>query len=416
MCLAQGCIFAGIGCRDDEHCAQGDRCNVELERCEAGEQPCVPDAFEPNEEEEEAEPIEGPAVRASLCPSDVDWFSFQAGDEDEIDAVFTFNTDAANLDVVLRLGGRDLVRASPTEGGALLQHTARGPGLYTLRVSANDPEARLSYSLTLTITSPMMCVDTELFRDDDQDGFGNDGDSILACVEVDEVRPGFAREAGDCGPGDPLRYPGAEGICGDRVDDDCVGGDEACPETSDAPPVIPDWDCSGDAPSSVYASARFADGQGYFRDGGCFFFFEGLPGEFYVKRNLVRANDDPGCTGFSGCTCPSLNGWPAYDRRMYAFTLQGSIDDCPDIWLRDHAQIDAELMVSNACRKYLLQLHDTVPREVGFVTGNIENLEQRLRLYSSVEVACVEDRPHRNLPYQSLLQAEIVLNPNFQAQ
>jgi hypothetical protein len=416
LCLDEVCIFAGVGCRDDEDCDEGDVCNVELQRCEAGEEACLPDDFEPNDTAVQSRTLSEP-LRASICPGDQDWFEFDVRGDDELEIELTYNIEAGQLEARLYMEETEVdATVTRNDGGLTLAYVARDAGLYTLRIAATEPATRATYGLALTITQPMMCVDTEIFRDEDEDGFGDDDDSQFACLEDDEQRDGYVRDGGDCGPGDALRYPGAEGICGDRVDDDCQGGDEACPETQDSPPAVPDWDCTGDPPASVYAWARFDSGQGYFRDGGCFFFFEGLPGEFYVKRNLTRANDDPACDLRSGCTCPSLNGWPAYDRRMYAFTLQGSIDDCPDIWLRDHAQDDANLMVSNACRKYLLQLHETVPADIAFVTGNIENLRQRLALYPSVEVACVEDRPHRNLPYQSLLQADINLNPDFQRQ
>ena len=418
LCLETVCVFRGVGCRADDDCAERDVCDLEVNRCEAGEEPCLPDDLEPNDAEDNPTRLDEGSTRASICPGDVDWFVFELGEEDALALDLEFNAVAGTLDAVLRLDGADLTRSGPTPEGARLTYTARAAGVYTVRVAAADELTRLSYGVSLRITPPMMCVETELYEDIDDDGYG-DGDPRLACLEEDEQTPGYVREAGDCGPTDPLRYPGAEGICGDRVDDDCQGGDEACPESRNAPPRVPAWDCTGDPPSSVYAFARFDNGGGYFRDGGCFFFFEGLPGEFYVKRVLERTNESPSCLLTSGCTCPSLNGWPAYDRRMYAFTLDGAVDDCPDIWLRDHGTIDADLMVSNACRKYLLQLHLPTPpgpAEIGFITGNIENLRQRLRLYPRVEVACVQDRPHANLPYQSLLVTDIVFNENFEGQ
>ena len=250
---------------------------------------------------------------------------------------------------------------------------------------------------------PGVCV--EAFVDEDLDGFGVSESSCELDLE------GFATQGGDCGPGDPIRHPGAEGICGDSVDDDCDGADEDCP-TSQPSITAPDWDCTGEPPSNVVAWARFDEGGGFFQDGGCFIFFEGLEGEFYTARRIERANTDPSCESRNGCTCPSLNGWPAYDRRMYAFTLLGGVEECPQISIRDHGGEDQ--VVSNACRKYLYQMHAyDIP--FSFVAHGLDVLQRRLALFPRVEIACVEDAPHRNLPFQSLLTAPIETNPGFVA-
>ena len=165
-------------------------------------------------------------------------------------------------------------------------------------------------------------------------------------------------------------------------------------------------------PTNVYAYARFDDGGGYFIDGGCFIIFEGFPGEFYVQRALDRASTDPSCQTISGCTCPSLNGWPSYDRRLYAFTLAGSEDACPDIQLVDHA---GEMqVVSNHCRKYLTQLH-YYNIDVSYFAAGLDATAERLALFDTVEVACAQDYPHANLPYQTLLTAAVQLNAGFVA-
>ncbi len=253
-----------------------------------------------------------------------------------------------------------------------------------------------------------LCNNGQALVDDDLDGFGTDGDSV-PCTPGDELEGGTTNTGGDCGPGDPLRHPDAEGICGDWVDDDCDGSDEACP-TSQPTVEVPEWDCTGEAPSSVYAWARFESGGGFFQDGGCFFFFEGAPGEFYVKRNVERVNQDPGCETRNGCVCPSLNNRPSYDRRMYAFTSRPDFESCPEISIRDHA--GEEQPVSNECRKYLYQMHGyDIP--YSFIAGSEQSLRQRLEAFDTVEIACVEDAPHSYLPFQSLINATVELNPGF---
>ena len=54
----------------------------------------------------------------------------------------------------------------------------------------------------------------------DNSGVDNDGD-------------GYTISQGDCDDYDPSVYPGAAEICGDGIDQDCDGSDEACPEEED---------------------------------------------------------------------------------------------------------------------------------------------------------------------------------------
>ncbi len=255
-----------------------------------------------------------------------------------------------------------------------------------------------------SVAEPDGCVD--VFDDADMDGFG------VGEPSCGQPGAGQAADGGDCGPDDLFRHPGASEICGDWVDDDCDGADATCP-TSQPSVNVPEWDCAGAPPSNVVAWARFDNGGGYFRDGGCFFFFEGAPGEFYVRRNVQRASEDPSCESRSGCTCPSLNGWPAYDRRMYAFTTAIDQADCPEISIRDHG--GEQQPVSNACRKYLYQMHQyDIP--FSFLAGDFEALQQRLERFPTVEIACVRDAPHANLPFQPLVSATVQLNPGFVGQ
>ena len=95
---------------------------------------------------------------------------------------------------------------------------------------------------------------------------------------------------------------------------------------------------------------------------------------------------------------------------MYAFTLRGTPEDCEDISLIDHG--GEEQPVSNDCRKYLYQMHwYELPHS--YVARGEEALGRRLRLFPSVEVSCVFDRPHAYLPYQVLLTAPVQLNEGF---
>lgn len=257
----------------------------------------------------------------------------------------------------------------------------------------------------------MACMDATYWPDADGDGHGEPGG---AAVEGDTCSPpdDHAPSMDDCAGDDPWRNPSAAEICDDNLDDDCDGEDEACPETAPLGMTLPEWDCTGAPPANVYAWARFEDGGGYFQDGGCFVFFEGSPDQFFVQRvDIERTNQDPSCEQINGCTCPSLNGWPSYDRRLYAFTLAGGVDDCEPISIRDHA--GEEQVVSNHCRKYLYQMHFyDIP--YSFVAEGIAVLDRRLSLFPTVEIACAEDAPHANLPFQSLIASPVQRNPDFQ--
>lgn len=256
----------------------------------------------------------------------------------------------------------------------------------------------------------MECIDGTFWADADADGHGEPGGMQIESNTCD-VPDNYAPNMDDCADDDPWRNPEASEICGDNLDDDCDGSDADCPETAPLGMNEPDWDCTGDAPANVYAHAYFPDGDEYFQAGGCFVYFEGSPGQFFVQRkNLERTNQDAGCEQINGCTCPSLNGWPAYDRRMYAFNLAGTPEECEQISIRDHA--GEEQVVSNHCRKYLYQLHFyDIP--YSFVTDDVSELDRRLTLFPTVEIACAEDAPHANLPFESLRSAAVVRNPGF---
>lgn len=57
------------------------------------------------------------------------------------------------------------------------------------------------------------------YRDADGDGFGTEGDILSDCVQPE----GYAAVAGDCDDSRANVYPGANGPCDDRLDNDCDG-------------------------------------------------------------------------------------------------------------------------------------------------------------------------------------------------
>jgi hypothetical protein len=60
-----------------------------------------------------------------------------------------------------------------------------------------------------------------IYVDSDGDGFGDPSNSAEDC----ELPPGFVTNAADCDDSEPLAYEGATDFCGDKIDNDCAGGD-----------------------------------------------------------------------------------------------------------------------------------------------------------------------------------------------
>ncbi|HMO39416.1 MAG TPA: T9SS type A sorting domain-containing protein [Saprospiraceae bacterium] len=82
--------------------------------------------------------------------------------------------------------------------------------------------------------------DTPLYVDADGDGYGNDNNFILTCI--DEVPPGYSLIGGDCNDNDPNINPGAMEIPCDGIDNNCSGSDD----TALPPPLVSnDTICSG---------------------------------------------------------------------------------------------------------------------------------------------------------------------------
>jgi len=62
------------------------------------------------------------------------------------------------------------------------------------------------------------------FPDRDDDGWGDEAAGQVAC----EGTPGDITRGGDCEDTDATVHPFAVEICGDGIDNDCLGGDAPC--------------------------------------------------------------------------------------------------------------------------------------------------------------------------------------------
>ena len=60
------------------------------------------------------------------------------------------------------------------------------------------------------------------YADNDMDGYGDPNSSMEGCLMG---IAGFVDNGGDCDDSQPLVYQGAADLCGDKIDNDCSGGD-----------------------------------------------------------------------------------------------------------------------------------------------------------------------------------------------
>ena len=254
------------------------------------------------------------------------------------------------------------------------------------------------------------CVEVTVYGDIDEDGYGNDEDPMLACLLPEEDLPGWARDGGDCGHLDPVRYPGAEETCGDWLDDDCDGEDARCPTSRPGDIDNPDWTCGDpNPPSNVLAWVSFPSGQGYFREASCFVVFEGLRSEFYVRKDGFTPSR-------SGYTCPTPDNGFAYDERMYAHLVRGPVQDCEPIDLIVHGPGEDAQVVSNDCRKYLFQM--TSRQTLSFLGGDLQAVLERLELFDDVEISCSQYDGFWTefYPHARLMMAPVVMHGGYEPQ
>lgn len=239
------------------------------------------------------------------------------------------------------------------------------------------------------------CVDVTVYEDKDADGKGDDDVSKQVCLKADEQEAGFVRESGDCDDADALVFDGADGICGDNVDDNCDNSDEACPTTMPAGDEVLNWDCTGDAPASVLAVARLGDNSIY-ESNSCFAFVELSKGAFYATRIGFEKKPDAPST-----QCSSFD---SSDGLLYAFT-KSDAEPCEEIILQngpDENGMRKPSPVSNSCRKLLYSFDTRRTDTPVFIGSSIEGVKARLDKFSTVEIACVGDTTSPSFTFKSL--------------
>lgn len=204
---------------------------------------------------------------------------------------------------------------------------------------------------------------------------------------------------GDCAPDDPWVGPGQEEICADWVDDDCDGGDGACP-TTDVAVEVPAWDCQGMPPNEVVVWAPIAG-----RTDACGMIYASA-GSYYFSP----VNVDLECPG-------------GYQGRLHAWTTVE--DECEELLLV--AYHDGELPesfeglgpgfdydrqpLSNACRKWVMHLAGD--QAYSFFAGSLLIAFHRLGLYPQLEVGCHAWTGSEELEAVTLSKTPFMQNQGF---
>jgi hypothetical protein len=73
------------------------------------------------------------------------------------------------------------------------------------------------------------------YSDADADDYGDDGDTVVQCLDPSTTGAAWVLLGGDCEPGDGSINPGVDEACGDRVDNDCDGLVDFCPTPDHTP-------------------------------------------------------------------------------------------------------------------------------------------------------------------------------------
>ncbi|MBM3447754.1 MAG: T9SS type A sorting domain-containing protein [Bacteroidetes bacterium] len=130
-----------------------------------------------------------------------------------------------------------------------------GEQIYVTVIPTND--CQTSSLVTSNILVPVAMNAQSYYVDYDGDGYGNSFNSQMAC----SPQPGLTTVGGDCDDYNANAYPGATEICGNGIDDDCIGGDLACnvPGCTDNTACNYNSAATNDDGSCSYGSSFYAD-------------------------------------------------------------------------------------------------------------------------------------------------------------
>ena len=213
--------------------------------------------------------------------------------------------------------------------------------------------------------------------------------------------------------------PDEDGLafCGDRVDDDCEGGDESCPATkpADAPP---DFDCDSDnVPANVLFWTDLPSNEQV--ESGCVFVYQGETDAFYAAVDITNGSDPQGPEGKSTGECSY-----DYSARRHLFFTESPTKDCDDLEYTYPDDV-ANQLLSNDCRKMvrnIAQSDGDFDPDIQFLPGDLDDQRKRIERFDTAEVACLRINNASGEPYRPdevfVTQSARVLQENlaFEAQ
>ena len=153
------------------------------------------------------------------------------------------------------MNGNDVGDISDTYQSSTLANGDSIQVIMTSQLNCAIVSTAISNKIEMTVTQTVA-----YYADKDGDGYGDAGDSVLACG----LRGGWVANKSDCNDNDASIHPGATELCGNGTDDDCDGQvDEACgsPDNDGDGYTTTQGDCN-DNNASVHPGAAEACGNG----------------------------------------------------------------------------------------------------------------------------------------------------------
>ncbi len=196
---ADGTYYIRVDLHFDSGAILGNRYDMTVEHEPVVIVPCDDDAYEENDSMSRATSIDAGTYRdLQICPSDLDYYSFNLHEGDEIGVVLDFRHSEGNID--LRLiedgSGRTLAYSITDDDDESIVYTAPSTGTYYIRVNLNGDSGTVEgngYDMIVTHDPAPLPCDDDLLENNDTAGTAT------------EVEEGVYRGLQAC-PDDPDYY------------------------------------------------------------------------------------------------------------------------------------------------------------------------------------------------------------------